>query len=209
MRKFMFVALLVLIASFAFAGQKAITDTGEEVILNNDGTWKYVNSSATTGNEIHTNNGEFIKPSSASFLLKSTKNNSAFWVDTEKWSFKKGKSNEDAEYELQLKGHDLYGLIITEAIHVPVESLVDIALENAKDASPEIELIKKEYRVVNGKKVIYMEMGGAMQGMQVAYRGYYYSDDSGSTQYLIYTGANLVDKYTSEINDFLNGLVMQ
>jgi hypothetical protein len=49
-----------------------------------------------------------------------------------------------------------------------------------------------------------MEMLGTIQGVKFKYLGYYYSDDSGSTQYLTYTGANLVEKYQTDIENFLN-----
>lgn len=199
----------ILLATTVYAGQKAITDTGDEVILNSDGTWKYANNSKSTEREIKTNKAKFKKPSSSSFLLKSTKNNSAYWINTNKWSFKKGTSNSDAEYEFQLKDQDLYGMVIAEGVQIPVESLTDIALTNAKSVAPDIEITKKEYRYVNGNKVIYMEMSGTMQGIKLTYFGHYYSDAAGSTQLLAYTGTNLANKYKAEISGFLNGLVVQ
>ena len=54
-----------------------------------------------------------------------------------------------------------------------------------------------------------MEMKGTTQGIKFMYLGYYYSDDSGSTQFITYTGSNLVNKYKLEIYDFLNGLEVQ
>jgi len=65
--------------------------------------------------------------------------------------------------------------------------------------------LKKEYRIVNGNKVIYMEMIGTIQSVKFKYLGYYYSNSSGSTQYLANTSTNLVDKYKTDINNFLNG----
>lgn len=158
---------------------------------------------------INTNKTKFKKPESSEFILKSKNNNSAFWIDTDKWSFKKATGNTDAEYELELKGNDLYGMVITEAIHIPVESLTDVALTNARSAAPDAVITEKEYRYVNGNKVIYMEMSGTIQGMKITYLGYYYSDSSGSTQFLTYTGSNLVGKYKTEITDLLNGLALK
>ena len=209
MTRLIITLLSIFIATTGYAGQKAITDTGEEVILNSDGTWIFANNSSSTEEEIKINKTEFIRPSDSSFLLKSTKNDSAFWINSSKWSFKKATNNIEAEYELQLKGNDLYGIIIAEGIHIPIESLAEIALTNAKNAAPDIKITKKEYRYVNGNKVIYMEMSGTMKGMKITYLGYYYSDESGSTQLLTFTGTSLVSKYQSEISDFLNGLVLQ
>jgi hypothetical protein len=67
----------------------------------------------------------------------------------------------------------------------------------------------QEYRVVNGKKLIYMQINGTIKGINFTYNGYYYSNPSGSTQLVAYTAASAVRKYKSEINDFLNGLVTQ
>ena len=54
-----------------------------------------------------------------------------------------------------------------------------------------------------------MEMKGTIQGIKFMYFGYYHSDDTGSTQFVAYTGSNLTSKYKSEIYDFLNGFVLQ
>lgn len=208
--KILYVALLILLATTCYASQKAITDTGEEIIIYSDGTWKYPTISKQNEGAIKINESTFKTPNGSSFLLKSTTNNTAYWVNTNKWVFSKTKdSTEATEYEFQLKGKDLYGMTITEETEIPVKSLTDIAFSNAQNVVQDIKILKREYRTVNGKKVIYMEMEGTMQGMNVTYLGYYYSDSSGSTQFLTYTGTNLVDKYKSEINDFLNGFVTQ
>ena len=87
--------------------------------------------------------------------------------------------------------------------------MAQIALENAKKAAPDARIVKEEYRVVNGNKVIYLEMEGTIQGIKFKYLGYYYSGRSGSTQYLTYTGANLVGEYKKDIERFLNGFTVQ
>jgi hypothetical protein len=202
--------LIILIATCSYANQKAITDTGEEIIIYNNGTWKYSTASEQNQSEIKFNKRTFKTSKGSSFLLKSTKNNTAYWLNTSKWAFSKVASEvEAAEYEFELKGKDLYGMAITEEIEISIKSLTDIAFTNAKEVAPDIKVLKKEYRIVNGMKVIYMEMEGTLQGMNITYFGYYYSDTSGSTQFVVYTGTNLVKKYKAEIDDFLNGLVTQ
>lgn len=205
--KKLFVIILISLAGASHAGVRAITDTGEEVILDSDGTWKYThNSHNNAAKTIQTNDKTFKKAKDASFLVKSTTNDSAYWINTHKWAFRKATNNADAEYEFRLKGQDLYGMTVTERARIPIESLANIALTNAKDTAPDAKTIKEEYRNVNGKKVIYMQMNGTLKGIKFTYLGYYYSDDSGSTQYIAYTASNLVDKYRAEIDDFLNGL---
>ncbi len=207
--KKLFVTIILLLAATSYASQKAITDTGEEVILNSDGTWEYSDKAQKATKIIETNEKKFKKPVDSSFLLKSTKNNSAYWINTDKWIFKKPKDMSLAEYEFRLKGKDVYGKAINEEVRISIESLGNIALINAQEAAPDSKIVKKEFRIVNGNKVLYMELSGTVHGISFTYLGHYYSDASGTTQLVAYTGTGLVDKYKSEIIDFLNGLVTQ
>src|SRR5258708_8947332 len=103
MKRVLLIITLVTIAIASSAQKKAVTETGEEVILYNDGSWKYVNDSAETNTTIATNPKTFTKSANATFQLKSTKFNIGAWIDSKKWTLKKAVDNEEAEYELQLK----------------------------------------------------------------------------------------------------------
>ena len=69
------ILLLLYLSSFVFvqAQQKAITEIGEEVILYENGTWKYQNQENEDEFEIPTNPKSFTKDEDATFLLKSRK----------------------------------------------------------------------------------------------------------------------------------------
>lgn len=188
------------------ASKRATTDEGDVVVLNDDGTWVYENGKIENDIELAMNPLTFSKHSDSRFKLKSTKNNAAFWINPKKWSFKKNENgHESAEYTFEFKGSDLYGMVVTEQIEIKLEELVNIAINNAKDVAPNMKIVKKEYRMVNNHKVIYMEMEGTVQSIKFTYLGYYFSDSSGTTQYLTYTGTNLVEKYKKNIDNFLNG----
>ena len=198
--------LLCLFTFNSFASKKAVTDEGDVVILHNDGTWKYEIEKVTDDKKLLVNPNRFTKNDDATFVLKSNKTNSSFAINPKKWKFKKIKNgNEAAEYTFELKGGDLYAMVISEQIEIEIEQLVDIAFTNAQSVATDMKITKKEYRIVNDKKVIYMEMVGTIQSVRFKYLAYYYSDASGSTQYLTYTSENLVNKYKDDINDFLNG----
>ena len=141
--------------------------------------------------------------------MNSTRNSSAFWINSTKWNFRKAESNTDAEYEFQLKGEDLYGMALTESIPMPLEALANIAFGIARNAAPDAEIITKEYRVVNGHKVIYMRINGTMEGVPFTYRGYYFTNDVGATQFITYTATSITDRYTADIEELLNGLTTQ
>jgi hypothetical protein len=204
--------LLFLFSIPCFAAQNAITDTGEEVILNDDGTWKYrsgkSNSAAASG-KIKTDSKRYSKPKSSTFLIKSKKNESALWINPKKWSFTKSDPTKATEYKLRLKDKSLYGMMITEEIELPLKTISNAALTNAQRAAPNARIIKREYRKVNGIKVLYQEITGSIQKVNFTYISYNFSNKSGSTQLVTYTANNLVNKYRPEIFKLLNGLVTQ
>ena len=200
---------LIFISSITIlsAQEKAVTETGEEVILYADGTWNYLDSELEV-KEIPVNKKSFKKSKNASFLLKSSRVNLGFWLDPKKWSFKKAANNEDAEYELQLKNGDLYGMIITEKVEIPLETLKDIAIENGRAVAPDLKIVKEEYRNVNGTKVLLIQMNGTTQGIKFSYYGYYYSNSNGTIQFVTYTSQNLLDTYVNDCEELLNGIVV-
>ncbi|MCK4662415.1 MAG: hypothetical protein KAT68_06095 [Bacteroidales bacterium] len=207
MKKLIVILICCSTALFVQAQKKAVTETGDEVILYDDGTWKYVNDTDIENNEIPTNSKKFEKSDNSTFLLKSTKLDVGVWLDTKKWSFKKAGDNPEAEYELKLKIGDLYGMIISEKIEIPLKSLKGIALENGKTAAPDLHIVKEEYRNVNGLTILLLQMNGTMQGIKFSYYGYYFSNSNGTVQFITYTSQNLLDEYKNDCEELLNGLV--
>jgi len=205
MRLLLTLALITFVCFKGNAQTKAVTESGEEVILYDDQSWAYVDKEPAEAKEIPLNEAVFTVPESGSFQIKSSKVNAGIFLNPKIWSFKKAVNNEDAEFEFQLKGEDLYGIWISEEISIPVETLGIIAIDNARAAAKNLKVLNKEYRMVNGRKVLHIEMSGLVQGIDLSYYGYYYSDESGSSQILTYTSGQLVEKYKPVMEDFLNG----
>jgi hypothetical protein len=53
-----------------------------------------------------------------------------------------------------------------------------------------------------------MQMSGTIQGISFVYYGYYYSHESGSVQFLAYTSQDLLNNYSDDIEELLNGFVV-
>jgi hypothetical protein len=206
MRKIAILLTGFLLYTFHLTAQtSAVTSNGEEVVLYNDGTWKYVNKKSTEDTEIKTNSTKFSKDKEATFLVKSNITNVGIYLNPKEWSFKKSK--DAGEYEFQLKAKEGYGLLLAERIAIPLESLKSIALTNAQKAAPDAEIVKEEYRMVNGAKVLCLQMEGTLQGIRFSYFGYYYSSDKGTVQLLTYTSKSLFKDYRADLETFLNGFV--
>jgi len=193
------------------ASEKAMTGSGKVVILNDNGTWAYAdpNDVPVFSEPLETNKSIFHRTKSADFFVQSNINSAAFWINPQKWSFKKSEDSEPTEYEFDYKHGDVYGMVINEEIHIPVEKLIEIAFGFFTDVDPNAKVIKKEYRDVNGLKVIYMESSLIVSGISMVYACYYYSNEDGATQLVTYTGAANFEKYRKEIEEFLNGLVIE
>tara|TARA_B100000214_G_C23918378_1_gene604837 strand:+ start:496 stop:1155 length:660 start_codon:yes stop_codon:yes gene_type:complete len=185
---------------------KAITEYGDNVILFENGSWQYTNESLNSNKIIKGNLKSYYKPYSSSFLLKSKKAKIGIWVDNKEWEIERETLNGDAEFEFKYKHGDLFAMAIIEEIEIPLESLGDIAYEYLLSTDPGAIIVEKEYRNVNGLKVLLMKMEASIKGVDFAYKGYYYSDQSGTIQLITVTSSNLMDKYTSTAEKFLNGI---
>jgi len=207
MKKLILIVICLITISSVNAQKKAVTETGDEIILFDDGTWEYQDDVDLKKTEIPTNPIQFKKDDNSTFLLKSSKINLGFWLNPKIWSFKKGDENSESEYEIQLKDGDLYSMILTEKIEVPLETLKAIALENGREAAPDLKIVTEEYRMVNGIKVLHLQMNGTMLGIKFSYFGYYFSNSNGTVQFITYTSQNLIKEYKKECEKLLNGLV--
>lgn len=207
MRKITLTLIGLICINLIHAQQKAITETGEEVILFDDGTWKLQHEDEKVEQETPTNPFKYKKDKESTFLLKSNKFNVGFWLNPKIWSFKKATEESEAEYKLQLKSGDIYGMIITEKVEIPLETLKTIALDNGKAAAPDLKIVKEEYRTVNDIKVLLLQMNGTIKGIKFSYYGYYFSNANGTVQLITYSSKKILENNQTKIEELLNGLV--
>lgn len=213
MKKLILISLLFLLSNLSIKSQiLAITGTGDQVYLYDDGTWKYVSDVAETDDNknFKINSSPFTKAIDADFQVKSKIIDVKIWINSKKWSFSRpSDETSSAEYDFKLKGEDAYAMLITERIEVPLKNLKQIALQNATNVAPDIKIVFEEIRKVNKKEVLCLQMEGTIQGIKFVYFGYYYSDEDGTLQLITYTSNNLFKKYKTDLEAFLNGLVIK
>lgn len=183
----------------------AVTENGDKVILYKNNTWTYLNDSLNVAVEILKNEKLFTKNKKSSFLVKSSKTNIGIWINPKNWNFSKATPDSPSEFSFNHKKLDIYGMLISEKTEIPVESLINIAYNNALEAAPDAKIVEKEYRNVNGREVIMMKMKGTIQGIKFIYYGYYYSSSEGAFQFLTYTSQNLFRDYENNMLNLLNG----
>lgn len=202
--------LLIIISSDLIKSQtKAVTENGDEVLLFPDKTWEYVNSEIEyEEKEIKTNPTKYTRNAKSTFIVKSNKIDIGIYIDPSKWNFKKAIHNDEAEFEFNMKNRDLYALLITESIEIPLENLKNIALINGRSVAPNLKIINEEYRTVNNLRILHLEMQGTLEGIDFTYYGYYYSDENGTIQFLTYSSQKMMSELKRECEELLNGFVV-
>ena len=208
MKILIFTSFLILLTTASGAQQRAVTETGDQVILYNDGRWIYADKDSVKTDDIPVNNKSFGKSKTASFLVKSKRINIGCWIDPKVWKFTSAETPSAAEFEFDHVNGSLYGLIISENLDIPTESLANLAVNNAREAAPDIKVTAKEYRIVNGTKVLMLRMAGTIEDIRFSYYGYYYAADGGAMQFLVYTSDTFMDENIDTVEQLLNGLVV-
>lgn len=187
--------LLLAIGPSAQGEITATTDSGKKVILNEDGTWRYRESVTVTR-----------KSDTAKAKLELVRGKAAVYYNPDKW---KGlKETQPGRYELTHQGGDVNGLVLAERLQMTLEALRTVALNNGKEAAPDIKVVKEDRRVVNGKEILFMQLAGTISGIPFSFLGYYYAGPAGTIQTLTFTGQNLLEEYRGDMMEFLDGFTV-
>ncbi len=207
---FILIALCSL-SNIATSQTKALTESGKEVVLYDNGTWKYSADNSednTSRDSIGFNTKTFTKGSKSTFLVKSKKVTMGLYVNPAKWAFNAGKDNDVAtEYTFSHKSTEVYATMLTERTEIVLSTMRELALTNAQRASIDVKETLAEYRMVNGIKVLCLQFNGTIKGMRFCYMAYYFSNSSGTTQLISFCSESKFEAQKDEMESFLNGLV--
>lgn len=186
-----------------FAQTRARTESGIEVILYPDGTWKYAKEPKGRPSSIT----KYSKPGLANKFYKTGRGDFGVWYNESKWRPAK-KLDDQERFQFQLIGEDGYAMVIAEGAEMPTTSLKELALDNARNAGQDVTLIFEEKRIVNGHEILCLKITGKIKQVPFIYYGYYYGGKEGTIQVITFTTQNLFKKYEEEFTNFLNGLVI-
>jgi hypothetical protein len=205
----LFIVILFFLITMVVEGQiQAVTEQGDTALLYENGSWRYLSEMRGFENsEIRTNPMEFSKATSSIYLVKSKKIGIGILINPDKWQIETSTDGSTSEFNFQMKGEDLYAMLITERMEVPFENLREIALMNGRAAAPDLKLIDQEFRTVNGTKVLMIQMSGTIEGIRFKYYNYYFTSSEGTAQLLTYTSEKMFPLYKSDMEVFLNGLI--
>ncbi len=197
--------------NFSFA-QNAITSEGRTVFLKNDGTWEYTDMNRDPHDIRDLNDSEFSVDKNATFLVKSQLNPKyGIYLNPKKWNFEVNDNpDQQTEYILKTKinGSNVFGSFAANKEGKSIEELRQKMVEEVESVDSNMEIVKEEYRLVNGKKMLYMKMNGDVMHIHFTVFFYLYADGEDNVVAEIHTSKNLDDyKATEKILQMLNNIV--
>lgn len=132
------------------------------------------------------------------------------WIDPQKWDVLEKNLNPIAEYSLSFKNGEVFAMVLPEKEKVPIAMIPDIIIQGAEaNGVKNAKVVEQETQTVNGVEVLHLKWTGEIQDMKFIYIYNIYSGDKGTIQFVAYTLEDLYNKYSDEINTFLNGFCIQ
>ncbi|WP_027376286.1 hypothetical protein [Kaistella palustris] len=194
-----------------FSQVKALTEDGKDVVLLENGTWKFVNESdAALLETIETNSAAFEKSKTSTFLLKSKRINVGIYINPKVWKPSTKAESPFVEYMFNSADQETLfaGFFLTEKVQIgSLKNLKDIVIANIQKNADYFRLIKSEYRNVNGLKVLYLRYSANAKGIDFEYAAQYYIDSEGYCGVAGFSPKKNFDKNAAQIQELLNGLV--
>jgi len=152
----------------------------------------------------------FIKSKDADYCLKSKNLNVGIYLNLKDWSFSKPDSSESTEFDFTCKTvFDVAGyLFVEKGKGISLERLGKKAIENARRSASRVVILKKEYRAVNGTRLLCLQMDVTIKRINVSTFGYYYASSNGAVQLVASTASKFFQLRKGPMENFLNGFVV-
>jgi hypothetical protein len=100
---------------------------------------------------------------------------------------------------------DAHLKVIAERLEIDPTQLSDVALSNAKSASPDVKIVSEAWRTVNGLRTLVLRLDGTANGVRFSFYNQMYSDGAGTVHLAGWTGANLFDEYRRDFLELFAG----
>lgn len=222
MKNIFFTIVALFYVPFSQAQRIAITEKGEVVLLNANGTWRpqpkdssFVISlnmdslNTVEAKSIPQNLNKYESPRNATHLIKSKKVKVGLYINNKYWGVRRGEINEYSEYYFFNKVDDGYAQFYSEnTTGLTLADLQKSILRSTRSEMTDAYIKMSEYRWVNGIKVICTNVIGTMNNFKSESLTYSFITEEGIVKLGIYNSQSKFEKYRELYENFLNGLVL-
>ena len=98
--------------------------------------------------------------------------------------------------------------LFDEASQIPIDSMPDIAMMNAREVGTDVIEIMRGERNINGNRFTFLEYSANIEDFDVTYLGLYYSDASGTLQIVGWSTSNIFGETRGKIERFASGFFL-
>lgn len=141
-------------------------------------------------------------------LFKSNRFNIGVYAD-EIWKLKKTSVNEPWEFYFRNQQDRSYAFFYSEdSSGFDLNDANKLILKGIRGVMTNAEIIKSEYRIVNGLNVLYLVIKGKIKKFEFVLLNYVFKNSEALIQLSVLTKPFLLKKYQSDYENFLNGLVL-
>lgn len=194
-----------------FTDEYAITDGGRKILIHDNGTWEYyVEKKIEKKEEVKPiEKIEYTKSENVKAEIKGSRKTYSIWYDNSKWTSAKAKSNgNNIEYEFLNMDNLVSAMTIYEKTKMPIDTLKELVLFNAKKDGVNVQLLESIYKEVNNNKLLYMKYSVIIDGYSHFFCGYIFSNEKGSYQFFAKAKAENYSDKKADIEELINGLVI-
>jgi hypothetical protein len=184
---------------------RAVTQDGRFVVLQPNGSWKYVEEGKAAGPPPA---AAPARPPGATMLLAGRQVPYGIWIDQSRWRLIDPKQNAAAEHEFMHASGQAGALIVSEPTKITPDNWKQIVINNARREAPDARITREEKKTVNGVPVLLLQSEGTGSMGPFIYYGYYYAGPRGAVQVVTYTFGGTFEQYRADLTAFLNGFVV-
>jgi hypothetical protein len=197
----------VLVYIVIFVLTLASISFGEELSETTDSTKSKNLPSKNNGSEPNSEEPvSYFKSFASNHYYEGAKGKYGIWMNDNKWLKGKLGINPDAEHEFEHINGDAHAVVLYSKSELTIENLKELALANARSAATNAKSVFEEERIVNGIKLLCLQIEGSINTTPFTYFGYYYTGRNGTLQVIAFTRQNLFAEYKSDFEELLNGL---
>lgn len=144
------------------------------------------------------------KPSDSDRIVKLNEDLFTISFNEQQWEVQSENFSEAAELSL-IGQDDTFIQIISEGAELTYDYMEEFIFEYLKDVDTNSQIIGKGFREVNDINMLWLQVQSEIDGLKVIYYYHVYTGTQGTVQIMGWTTANLMDRRTDLIDDFVSG----
>lgn len=183
----------------ASAAIKAVTEDGRSVVLREDGTWAFADQGKADP-------PRFARSALQNKQLPGLSAKYDFYYDPAQWSLMEQNLEPASEYEFEHSSGLVRALVMAHPGSTDINALEQRVLANIRKADDKAFVLYKEDRLVNGARVLCLQISAMIQESPVVFFTYLYQGKGYGVQAAVYAVESVFNSMYGDLEMFLNGL---